>query len=347
MKQQSDDETELRRYLLGELTEEERAGVEERFFLDSDYFRQLQAAEDDLMDDYVYEELPAADRGRFETYFLSQPGHRQDLKIAQALRMYISAEARLSQPGPTFSTGDLDERPAAAKVAFFPRSRRFNSLARLSLAAAAVIILAFGIWLILRAVRNRDQSPPIQVQRPEPRETAPATPPQEERTTNSQPATSPVEEQERRAERKGQEPGEKHVENREGREVPRPRESPPQDGVPGGTLAVLLIPGGGVRGGGETNKVALTSGVRFVNLQLPLVEGNGYRNYQVSLQADGRTILTRSGLKSVAAEQVNMVPVTVPAKLLRHGNYQIKLSGVTAKGETHDIAAYAFQVELR
>ena len=101
MKEQSEDEVVLRQYLLGALTQEEHALVEERLFLNPDYFRQLQAAEDDLIDDYVYEELPVADRDRFETHFLSDPVRRQDLKIAQALRKYIAVEAEAKSPAST------------------------------------------------------------------------------------------------------------------------------------------------------------------------------------------------------------------------------------------------------
>lgn len=334
MKQQSDDETELRRYLLGELTEEERAQVKERLFLNSDYFQQLQAAEDDLIDDYVYEELSVADRESFETHFLSQPGRHEDLKFAQALKMYISTEA---PPSSAISAAAVAIHPpptTKSKVMFLPFLRNFSNLARLSLAAATLIILAVGIWLVIRAVRNRDQSPPIQAQRPTPQETVPDPQQREVMPTNSQPGKSqPVEQ-------------EQHVENRKGPEPPRPREPSPQSGdAPGSTLAVLLIPGGGIRGGGETNKVTLTSAVRLVNLQMPLIESNDYRSYQVSLQADGRVILTRSGLKATVVEEVNLVPVPVPARLLRRKSYLIKLSGVTKEGETRDIATYAFQVE--
>lgn len=346
MKQQTDDETELRQYLLGELPREARAEVEERLFLDGDYFRRLQAATDDLIDDYVYEELSAADRGRFETYFLSQPGHREDLKIARALQQYISAEAG-SEPAETASAAaaDLPRARPAPGVLFFPRLRALNPLARLSLAAAALIIVAVGIWLVIKAARSREQAPPMRVQQP-----APATPRQEEMTTNGQPDLAPTIEPERRADKKNQEPApeETRVENRKEQEAPRhPGPPPPSEGTTGTTLAVLLMPGSGVRGGGEGNKVALTPETRYVTLRMPLpFEVGDYRDYRASLQSGGRAILTRPGLKPAAAEGVNIISLTARASLLLHGkNYQIKLSGVTAAGEARDVATYTFRVE--
>lgn len=340
MKQETDDETELRQYLLGELPREESAQVEERLFLDGDYFRRLQAAADDLVDDYVYEELSAADRGRFETHFLSQPGRREDLKIARALQMYISAEADTSS-----AAAELPRTLPPPRAAFFPSLRALNPLARLSLAAAAVIIVALGVWLLLRAGRGREQSPPMQAQQP-----APATPRREELPTNGGPVVSPSPEPERRADRGNQEPApeEKRADNGKGQEAPRPPgPTPPGDAPARTTLAVLLLPGGGVRGGGgEGNKVALARGVRAVTLQMPLTEAGDYRDYRATLRAGGRAVLTKSGLKPAPVEGVDVISLTVPAGLLRPGqDYQLKLSGTTAANESRDIAAYAFRVE--
>jgi hypothetical protein len=348
---QPDDETELRRYLLGELTPEELAQVKERLFLDSDYFRQLQAAEDELIDDYIYEELSTAERGRFETYFLVQPGRRKDIRIAQALKRYISAEAQ-PLPFTQDSAAVALPRPPLAEsgVVFSTFRRSFSSFARLSLAAAALIILAIGIWLLISVVRNRERSPPVQVRQPVLQETKPA-PPQEEITTNSQPSNSPPTQQEQRVERREQGPGveEKHVENRTGRDAPQSRKAfPPDEATSGSTLAVLLIPGGGVRGGGATSKVPLSSGIKLVNLQLPLIESSSYPNYRALLQTDGRTIFTLAGLKPTDDKPVKFVIVTVPAKILSSKTYQIKLIGITnTTGETRSIATYAFQVEGR
>jgi hypothetical protein len=349
MKQRAEDETELRRYLLGELTQEERAQVEEQLFLNSNYFQQLQAAEDDLIDDYVYEELSATERNRFETYFLSESGRREDLKIAQALRRYISSEVETTSATLASVPASLTQTPATSKFAFLPFLHNFSNLARLSLATAALIILALGIWLIIKATHSMDQShPPQEAQRPVPQETAQTSPPREELTISNQSNAEPQAEQEQHVERgdRGTGADEKQVAGEERREAARARRSSSESRETSGrSLAVLLIPGSGVRGGGESNKVSLPSDVSLVNLQLPLIGNNDYRSYRVTLQKDTDTIRTWSGLKSKPAKEGNIVSVMVPAKLLNRTNYQIKLSGITTGGETRDIASYIFQVE--
>lgn len=348
MKQQSEDETVLRLYLLGALTQEERSRIEERLFLSNDYFQLLQAAEDELIDDYIYEELTLDDRDRFETHFLSAPGRREDLKIARALREYISQEVEPDSP-PLASVSVNPSQPSeTSKVVSFPFWRNLSTFARVSLAAAALIVFAIGIWQVIKAMRHQEQSRPMQAQQPVPQPTATAKQQQEQTTTVNQPGQGPLVEQEQHAERRGQGKGaeKKEVATRTGRETTAPPMPPLKDQASSGiTLTVLLIPGSGVRGGGEINNVPLSSDVRFVTLQLPLVGTNTYSSYRVTLRTNANTIRTWKGLKSVVIEGAgNGVAVQMPAKLLRLAKYQLKLDGVTREAETVDIASYTFQV---
>ena len=352
MNQQSEDESGLRRYLLGELTQEERSEVEERLFLNSDYFQQLQAEEDDLLDDYIYEELSITDRENFEKYFLSAPGRREDIKIARALKRYISTEAEPVPSTLASVPAAIAQPPAASTFAFLPSLRNFSALARLALAAAAVIILAIGIWLVIKAVRSREQSQPLEVQRPAPHGNVQALEPREEMTTNVQPDKSPKVEQERRVERQERRGGleEEQVAKNVGRDAPQSREPSSQSKVPrGSTLAVMLVPGSGVRGGGDITSVLLSPEISYVKLDLPLLGSNNYRTYQAALrlnQSYGKAIRTWDKLQSAGTkEPADFVSVTVPSKLLRPANYQMKLSGLTAEGKMRDIATYVFQVK--
>jgi anti-sigma factor RsiW len=82
---QTSDRT-LRRYLLGQLSDEEQSSVEQRFFTDDDYFQQVELAEDDLIEAYDRGELSPAERGRFESHFLSTPERRRRLQLTRTLR---------------------------------------------------------------------------------------------------------------------------------------------------------------------------------------------------------------------------------------------------------------------
>src|SRR3954471_23370769 len=98
MERQIENGSELRRYLLGDLSQAEHLQVEERLFLESGYFQLLQSAEDDLIDEYVYGELSADEQERFRQHFLSDPDRTKDIRFARALKRYISTNAPEQSP---------------------------------------------------------------------------------------------------------------------------------------------------------------------------------------------------------------------------------------------------------
>lgn len=77
------DSERLRRYLLGELPEEESAALEERYFGTDDVFAAVLAAEDELAEEYLRGGLSIHDRERFERRFLSTPDGRRRLGIVR------------------------------------------------------------------------------------------------------------------------------------------------------------------------------------------------------------------------------------------------------------------------
>ena len=75
----------LRRYLLGELSEQEQLAVEERVFADEDSYQQLVILEDELRYDYAQGVLPPNQRERFEKRFLQEPGGKARVQLAKAI----------------------------------------------------------------------------------------------------------------------------------------------------------------------------------------------------------------------------------------------------------------------
>src|SRR5688572_432723 len=92
MKENVMNELVARRFLLGDLSVEERERIEELAFDDPETFSLIQSAQDDLIDDFVNDELSSEERERFQNYFLAQPGRRQDLRIGRALQQYLGRE---------------------------------------------------------------------------------------------------------------------------------------------------------------------------------------------------------------------------------------------------------------
>src|SRR5437773_3861187 len=86
-----DNDSMIKQYLLGELTEEGQQQIEERLLRDGDYFEHLQLCEDELVDEYVRGGLPPDEQRRFDNHFLSTPERHEKLRFARALRRYVSA----------------------------------------------------------------------------------------------------------------------------------------------------------------------------------------------------------------------------------------------------------------
>ena len=91
----------LRRYLLGELNEQEQLAVEERVFADEDSYQQLVVLEDELRYDYAQGVLAPKQRERFEQRFLQEAGSTERVQLAKVvLNQLFERAARESAAQP-------------------------------------------------------------------------------------------------------------------------------------------------------------------------------------------------------------------------------------------------------
>src|SRR5258708_24741749 len=88
----TNDEILLRRYFLGDLPQEERVRLEDRYLADVEVFEELLAAENDLIDAYVRGELTEAERQQFEMEYLKSPERRERLDFARTLSQVSTLE---------------------------------------------------------------------------------------------------------------------------------------------------------------------------------------------------------------------------------------------------------------
>jgi hypothetical protein len=89
----------LREYLLGTSRPEEQEQVEMRLLLDENFLLEAEMLADELIDDYLDDNLSQGDRKAFETYFLSAPEQQGRLKFVAALKRRASEEDSASSPG--------------------------------------------------------------------------------------------------------------------------------------------------------------------------------------------------------------------------------------------------------
>lgn len=110
MEQEGKNEAVLRKYLLGELTEEEELAFEEQLLADDELFDLVLAEEDELVDDYLSGELSEAECERFDSYFLSTPERRRKLSFGETLSRY--EEGRAASGGPERTPAAVGEPEA-------------------------------------------------------------------------------------------------------------------------------------------------------------------------------------------------------------------------------------------
>jgi hypothetical protein len=109
------DQGTIERYLLGELSPDEQAELETRYFGDPELLDRIEAAEDELIDDYVREELVPARRLRFESHFLNEK-RLERVRMAEALHMECGGSTPLYAPKAAASRRTPYVLPAAAAL---------------------------------------------------------------------------------------------------------------------------------------------------------------------------------------------------------------------------------------
>src|SRR5215470_3409655 len=142
------DELLLVKYLLGDLSQEEQAQIEDRAFADPDYLVVLQAVEVDLIDAYVNGELSAAERRRFERQFLVSPERRKKVAFARDLAR-VAAEAKAAEAVPAWRV--------SAWQSFLRALRGWHPALQFA-AGLAAVILAVGVsWLTVANISMRSR----------------------------------------------------------------------------------------------------------------------------------------------------------------------------------------------
>jgi hypothetical protein len=135
-----DDEALIRRYILGDVSEDERSSIERRLMTDPEYLGRLRLVETDLADDYERGALGGRERKRFERHFLSAPQHRQKVRVAGALRNYIATQRETAA-----SANRL--RPAV--------KWRLGSAAVFSMAVITLVLVAVIAGLVIQRRQMR------------------------------------------------------------------------------------------------------------------------------------------------------------------------------------------------
>src|SRR5215471_3467114 len=304
MRTERSDEVLLQKYLLGALSEEEQVQIEDRAFSDPVYLGAIEAAEADLIDAYVREELPPADRRQFESRFFTSSQRRNKVEFARALER-VASESTVKPP--------VLERPSAWQ-ALLDAMRGWNPALQFAAGMAALIMIATVSWLASQNASMRSRVAALESQRRDAEN--------REGALRQQLAQEQV---------------------RAGSAAPQPpKENPARERVP--LLASIVLLPNLSRAAGSVPQITLSSADQLAHLEIQIESRDEYPRFRAELRtADGEDVVSRGNLTRQRAGAGYLVSFDVPASALPAGEYELALKGV-AGDQTTDIGYYYFRV---
>jgi hypothetical protein len=312
--QRVDDDT-LKGYLFGQLPPEETERLDELSVVDDEFAARLDTVESDLVDSYVRGKLSGDTLEKFQNIYLSSSKRRERVAFAESLASFEDRQA-------------LD-RPAPAKPANSPWLGLF-AFPRLALAGGLAMLLAISL-LLVENLHLRDHI--------------------------SQAAADRAALQQRERDLQAQLNAEHASNAKAASELDQVKKSLAQQEdnsaaarfasrlptLPVSVTSFVLAPQ--MRGGPQVPNLVLPSGTSRADFRLDL-ETNDFPHYRVtfkSLKAD--TSLWHSGnLAAVTKDQNSALSVSIPAKLLTQGMYQLEVTGIPPAGEPEFVSSYVFKI---
>ena len=87
------EQTAIRQYLLKQLSDADQQAFELRLLTDDALSEELEIVEDELIDEYLANELSEEERVSFEKTFLAHPERQRKLKGGRALKRYLGTRS--------------------------------------------------------------------------------------------------------------------------------------------------------------------------------------------------------------------------------------------------------------
>lgn len=311
------------RYLLGLSTEEERAEVEEQFFSNREYFDQLVALENSLIDDYVTDRMPVEQRIAFEKNIA--PHQREDTAFSRALMEAITKKkVRLAATPKT----KLVRHDQAAVLPIFAK-RPFV----IGVSLAALVFLCVAVALLFRSqslssrlsqseaelTQLRGQSEEVERQL------------SQERFKKEQLAVDLKAEQDRRieADSRAASAGSSYNPDRLS-----------------DVLLVALTNRFISRGGsGAAREIPVAEHHRWIRFQVSVKGYGSFESYRLTIKIPGgNTVFDSDPIKATASSKL---AVNVPTERLNQGQYIAVLSGDRPGSDREGLQDYSFRLKYQ
>ena len=312
----------LRHYLLAMLSEEKQNEIEEHFFTDDEYFENMLAAEDELVEAYVSGELSQRERKRFEECLLPKSKWQQKIANIRALKHVVNKE-KVSV--------------SSEKMALFERFtdwwRDFTAsffeqkmVIGLSYAAILVIIILSSVWIGRQFQNFQKKIVNLETEQNQLAQEDKELRLQLGRQTEVANEFAEKFEQEKQQRLK--------LEQLLDQMKPQPTVA----------LAFTLEPGI-LRDSGEQKRLIIPKTVQSVQLGLIFNSTSDYKNYAVEIKTvEGNEIWSKADLIAQQRDWGRKLILNVPAIALSLNDYILTLQGITPGGDFEIVQRYFLSV---
>jgi hypothetical protein len=309
------------RYLLGDLSEDEKTRMEQVFFADNAKFDELELAEEELIDAYVRDSLSPEERRQFQRRLTGSPRLVERLHFAQVLAdkvdSSVEAEPVATPPKP---------KPKRWWVGFFRQQPAFGAAF-----ATAVLLLVGGAILFYGWLRLRSESAQLASER--------AIIQQRKGELDRQSSEQRSEVEQLRAELQRRQ-SQQAEDQRRIKELELAQNTKVPDRSSTGSILSFILTATSLRSGSNENQFKIDANTSSVELTLPL-ETNDYGSYTVTIKnVDTGVPIQRPGIKPRSGKLVFRIPA-------RAGDYTIEVSGRAPSGNLESVSNFNFRLSLK
>jgi hypothetical protein len=306
------DDALLGRYLLDGCSEDEKARVEERLFVDDEVFERLRQLEEDLIDRHLAGRLAGDERERFETAYAA-PARRQRVMFSRALKEVLSGA----------DGSDAARRSGASETglrASWLTWLQESFAIRLAFAAAALVLVAGTVLATWQATRLRSSLASVQADNNTLRQQLEAERQRLGETDKRAAALSDALSRERAS--------------RESAGAAQPPRLP---------LALFVLSPGLLRSARAPALVTVPAATETVRLQLDLEAGLDAGRFRAELRnGDARVLWSQDRLGATRIDAGAAVRLTLPVAALQKGDYEVVLFSATDGRQSEEVARYYF-----
>jgi hypothetical protein len=356
MKLNQKEENLTTRYLLGDLSEDEKQQVEAQFFNDDTYYENLLVAEDDLIYTYLQGGLSARQRQLFETQLAASARRREKVEVIRVLMAEASAvahaDASLKAPDGEMATTAQPKTPLpegraswwqAIQAAF---AKPMGAL-QFAMFAAMVLLAVAGVWLWVQTGNLKSR---VEIAEAKSREA-------EQQASEYRQRELSATEQASQLQSRNQALNEQVVREQQARQAAeqaraelaeRLQEESHNLASNQADSVVSFALESGIRrdDSDEPQRLRLPQKARRIQLQLDLGSDDGKGFYRAEVKTFGGALVwSKDALSAASTSWGKAVNFVLPTTIFKNGEYELTLKRIRGQGQFEDAAYYYFKIE--